>query len=147
MIQLSGEELFHQPQNEIWSRICNDEFLVKCLPQVESVSRDRDGRLVCRVRAGVSFLKGTLKVTLDVYDTQEPCSARIRVHSKGIGSLAVVDSTVELSAVEAATTQLKWQAEVVELGGLLKPVSRDLIGATAQRVIEDGWLKFRAALE
>lgn len=84
-------------------------------------------------------------MSLDVFDQQPPDSLRIRVHSKGIGSSAVVDTAVELSA-DGAGTRMTWTAEIVELGGLLKPVSRSLIEASARKIIADGWRGFRDAL-
>jgi carbon monoxide dehydrogenase subunit G len=84
-------------------------------------------------------------VTLDIFDQQMPNSTRIRVHSKGIGSLAVVEAKVEFSATDDGT-RLDWSAEIQQLGGLLRPVSRDLIAVTAQKVIQDGWVEFRKAL-
>ena len=144
-MQLSGEEHFSQAQSEIWARLTDAEFLAKCLPEVESVQRDAAGLVVCRVRPGVSFLRGTVQVTLDIFDQQMPDSVRIRVHSKGIGSLAIVETAVELSAADTGT-QLTWKAEIKELGGLLKPVSRGLITATSQKVIAAGWIEFRNSL-
>ena len=144
-MQLTGEEHFSQAQSEIWARLTDAEFLAKCLPKVESVQRDASGLLVCRIRPGLSFLRGTLKVTLDIFDQQMPDSVRIRVHSKGIGSLAIVETVVELSAANGGT-QLNWNAEVTELGGLLKPVSQGLIAATARKVITNGWIEFRKGL-
>ena len=144
-MELSGEECFSQAQTEIWARLTDVEFLAKCMPDVESVERDESGLLVCRVRPGLSFLKATLKVTLDIFDEQSPDSVRIRIRSKGIGSSVTVETAVELSAGDTGT-QLNWNAEVKELGGLLQPISRGLIAAAARKVIADGWIAFRNQL-
>ena len=144
MMQLSGEEHFGQKQTEIWARLTDAEFLARCLPGLERVESDESAFLVCRVRPGLSFLKGTIKVTLDAYGRQPPDSLCIRVRSKGIGSSAMVETSVELSA--DGGTRISWSAEIVELGGLLKPVSRSLIQAAAGKIIADGWGGFRDAL-
>ena len=144
MTQLSGEEHFGQEQTEIWARLTDAEFLAGCLPGLERVESDESAFLVCRVRPGLSFLKGAIKVTLDAYGRQPPDSLRIRVRSKGIGSSAMVETSVELSA--DGGTRISWSAEIVELGGLLKPVSRSLIQAAAGKIIADGWGGFRDAL-
>jgi carbon monoxide dehydrogenase subunit G len=145
MFQLSGEEHFSQAQNTVWARLTDVEWLVKCLPDVEDVARDQSGSLVCRVRPGLSFVKGTLKVTLDILDERAPDAVRIRIHSKGIGASALVETAVELSSVDSGT-RLDWSAEVKELGGLLQPVSRDLVAAAARKVIAQGWTEFRNQL-
>ena len=83
---------------------------------------------------------------VDIFESQPPDTVRIRIHSKGIGSLAIVETVATLAEVDSGT-QLSWSAEATELGGLLKPVSRGLISAAAQRVIAAGWSRFHAAIE
>ena len=145
MLRISGEEHFSQSVTEVWACLADDEFLAKCLPQLEKAERDGSGLLVCRVRPGLSFVKGTLKVSLDIRDQQPPDSMRICVNSKGIGASAVVETLVKLAAHDTGT-QLSWNAEVTELGGLLKPVGRSLISAAAHKVISEGWATFRDRL-
>ena len=144
MLQLSGEEQFSQSTTEIWTRLTDAAFLTECMPGLEGTTQLEPGRAVCRVRPGLSFAKGTLKITLEVLQ-QQPDRVQISVQSKGIGSSATVETVVQVSAVEAGT-QLTWDAEVKELGGLLKPVSRGLIAAAARKVIADGWGGFRDRL-
>ncbi len=145
MLQLSGEEHFSRPPAEVWACLADANFLANCLPALESAEQDESGLLVCRVRPGLSFLKGTLKVTLDIRDQQPPKSMRICVTSKGIGSSAVVETSIELSARDTLT-QLNWNAEVTKLGGLLKPIGGSLIAAAANKVIAQGWATFRDRL-
>ncbi|MCH7753101.1 MAG: SRPBCC family protein [Planctomycetes bacterium] len=141
MLQLPGEEHFSQPPAEVWACLADANFLAKCLPGLESTEQDESGLSVCRVRPGLSFFKGTLEVTLDIRDQKPPDSIRICVNSKGIGASAVVETSVELSARDTGT-QLDWNAEVTELGGLLKPIGRSLIAAAAHKVIAQGWSTF-----
>ena len=145
MTQLSGEERFSRPPTEIWSRLNDAEFMAGCMPQLASVERDDSVFLVCRVRPGLAFLKGTIRVSFDAYDRQPPDSLQLRIHSKGIGSSAIVETTVTLTALDTGT-RLAWTADIVELGGLLKPISSGLIEAAAHKVIADGWARFKEAL-
>ena len=146
MLQLTGEEQFSHPQDTIWDRLIDPEFLARTIPDLHSVEEIQPDRLVCKVRPGFSFIKGTLKITINIFAEQPPESARMRIESKGIGSSAVVETVVELSTLDAGT-RLAWSAEVKELGGLLKPVGRTLIGAAAKKVITDGWAGFRNELD
>ncbi|MAV35607.1 MAG: hypothetical protein CMJ59_09120 [Planctomycetaceae bacterium] len=145
MLQLSGEVELTHPPDQVWTSLADPAFLAQCLPQLESVQQDAAGRLMCRVRPGLSFVKGTLKVTLDLRDQQPPDSIRICIHSKGIGASASVETAVALSPCVAGT-QLNWTAEVTQLGGLLKPIGHSLISAAAQKVIAEGWATFKERL-
>ena len=146
MVNLSGEELFSQEPEEVWRRLTDTQFLARVLPGVVDVQRAEPGVLVCRVQPKLAFLKGTLKVSLEMSELAAPTSARMRIHSKAVGSTSVVVAVVELSPTDAGT-HLTWSAEVTELGGLLKLVSRDLIVAAAGRVISDAWAGFRTKLD
>ncbi len=145
MIQLSGEEHFSQELGEIRPRLTDLEFLAKSIPGLLDIERTEPRLLVCRVQPELLFLKGTLKITIEIVDEQSPDFVRTRIHSKGIGSSAVVETEVKLSAAETGT-RLNWSAEVTELGGLLRPVSRGLILAAARKVITEAWVGFRNAL-
>ncbi len=146
MFQLAGEEQFSHLQDTIWDRLIDPEFLARTIPDVHSIEEIQTDRLVCKVRPGFSFIKGTLKITINIFVEQPRESARMRIESKGIGSSAVVETAVELSTSDPGTL-LAWSAEVTELGGLLKPVGRTLIGAAAKKVITDGWAGFRNRLD
>ncbi|MCP4853516.1 MAG: hypothetical protein GY903_03375 [Fuerstiella sp.] len=146
MLQLSGEEQFSQAPEEIWDRVVDPEFLVKIIPGVDHVEQVESDRLVCRVRPGLSFMTGTLKITIDISAEQPQEMVRMHVASKGIGSSAMVETAFHLAADDTGT-KLDWTADVTEVGGLLKPVGRTLIGAAARKVISDAWLGFRNELD
>ncbi|HJP31566.1 MAG: SRPBCC domain-containing protein [Candidatus Latescibacteria bacterium] len=145
MAQLCGELNLPQSPAQIWDRLIDPAFLATCMPQLESVEADDSAFLVCRVRPTLAFLKGTIRVTLSLYDRQPPASLRIRVDSKGIGSTATVETTVCLTALDTGT-RLVWTADIIELGGLLKPIGRSLIDAAASKVIAEGWVSFQQKL-
>ena len=145
MLQITGEEHFSQSPDEVWAGLSNPEFLANSLPGLERTKQDDAGVLHCRVRPGLSFLRGSLNTTIEYLDQQPPTSLRIRIKSKGIGSSATVETTAELAA-EGTGTRMTWAADVIELGGLLKPVGRSLVEAAARKVINDGWREFRNRL-
>ena len=126
MLQVSGKEDFSQLASEIRDCLTDAEFLANCLPDLETAEYDESGSLVCRVRPGLSFVKGTLKVALDIFDERSSDAVRIHVRSKGIGSSALVETAAKLSTIDTGT-RLHWSEEVTELGGLLKPASRGLV--------------------
>jgi len=144
-MQLSGREEFTQSPDVLWPRLTDLSSFARVLPRLEKVERAEPGRLECRVKPGLSFLTGTLRLTFEVIDQAPPRSARMRITGKGVGASVVVETSFQLEAI-AAGTQLDWQSEVTELGGLLKPVSRGLIEAAALKVIADGWEGFRRDL-
>ena len=161
-MQFAGEEVFSQEPEELWRRLTDLSFMARTIPGLESVSRSEPHVLECRVRPGFSFVRGTLDVTMELTEQRPSSAARMQVRAKGIGASLVVETALELTPVETGRpapgdgtgsagtkpgTRLRWTAEVRELGGLLKAVSRGLIEAAAKKVIADAWAGFRRELD
>jgi len=145
MIRFEGDRDFPLAQAEVYARLTDPRFLVQCIPDVESVTRLEADRASLVLRPGFAFVRGTLDVTLQVVDAVPPTSARLLLHSKGIGSSANVEAVLNL-APEGDGTRVHWVAEVKELGGLLKMVPGGLIRGAAQKVIGDAWTAVAAKL-
>lgn len=138
MLVFEGDQDFFQPPDVVWSKLTDPGFLVRCIPDVQSVAREGPDEAVFTLRPGFSFVRGTLQVTLQVVEANKPVSARLRANSKGIGTSSDVEATLSL-APHNGGTRVHWVAEVKELGGLLKAVPQGLIKASAQKVIADIW--------
>src|SRR4051794_30684653 len=138
MLHFEGDKDFPQPPAELWPRLTDARFLVECVPDAEAVSRAEPDVAVCTLRPGFSFVRGTLEVTFQVSDRTPDTSARVLIHSKGIGSSSDVAAALELKPQDGGT-RVHWTADVTQLGGLLKAVPQGLIKASAQKVINDVW--------
>lgn len=157
-LRLEGEEEFPLSRPRLWGHLTDMECLSRSIPDLESVSRSEPGLLVCRVRPGFSFLRGSLEVHFEITDQQAPERAQMRVTSRGIGSSVCVRLEIELIDPAAGgpdadsasgvtgRTRLRWAADIEELGGLLKPVSHDLIRAAAGRLVAQIWSNVRRQL-
>jgi carbon monoxide dehydrogenase subunit G len=86
----------------------------------------------------MSFVRGSLDVTLQIKKIELGKSAQYSVHSRGIGSSSDVEAFLTLKPVENGC-QLHWSVEIKSLGGLLKALPQGLIKASAQKVIGDIW--------
>lgn len=144
-MQLSGTERFAQPPDRLWDRLTDLTGFAGVLPKLERVDHAERTLLECRVKPGLSFLSGTLKLRFEIVEEQPMSSARMRIVGTGIGANVTVETSIQLQP-DGSGTQLDWQSEVQEIGGLLKPVSRSLIEAAARKVIADGWESFRREL-
>src|SRR5437763_14844136 len=92
MLRFEGDKDFPHPPAELWARLTDARFLVQCIPDVDSVSEALPDRATLVLRPGFAFVRGTLDMTLRVVDGVAPTSARLLLHSKGIGSSSDVRS-------------------------------------------------------
>jgi carbon monoxide dehydrogenase subunit G len=145
MLHFEGTKDLPQPAAEVWAKLRDARFLVQCLPGVESVAGAEADRASCTLRPGFAFVRGTLELALEVADVEPGKTARLGLHSKGIGTTSDVEAVYTVEPREGGT-HLTWSADVKELGGLLKAVPQGLIKAAAQKVIGDAWTAVEAKL-
>jgi carbon monoxide dehydrogenase subunit G len=138
MLHFAGEKDFPLPAPALWKSLADARFLVRCIPDVESVSRSEPLEAEFTVRPGFAFVRGTLDTSLRVVDAVTAHTVRFELRSRGIGSHCTTDAALDLVPTEPGT-RVRWTADVRELGGLLKAVPRGLIQASAQKVIADLW--------
>jgi carbon monoxide dehydrogenase subunit G len=145
MLRLEGDRDFALAPEELFKRLSDARFLVECIPDVESVSTQQADRAALVLRPGFSFVRGTLEVNLQIVDAVAPGSARVLLHSKGIGSSSEVEASLTLTAVEGGT-RVHWVVEIKSLGGLLKAVPSGLVRGAAEKVINDAWARVEEKL-
>jgi carbon monoxide dehydrogenase subunit G len=128
-----------------WQKLSDARFLVRCIPDIESVSESEAERAVCTIRPGFAFIRGSLELTLQVTEASPESTMRLLAHTKGIGSSSDVEIALTLTQ-QGPDTRVEWVANVAHLGGLLKAISQGLIKAAAQRVVADVWAHVEARL-
>ena len=134
-LHFEGDKEFTLPPAGLWEKLSDARFLVSCLPDVESVTKSEPRLVVCKIRPGFAFVRGTLELTLSVFEAEAPTSIRLVALTKGIGTTSGVESFLTLTPQDAGT-RLHWVAEIRELGGLLKAVAQGLIRAAAGAILE-----------
>jgi carbon monoxide dehydrogenase subunit G len=138
MISFEGDRELAPSPAEVWSKLSDARFLVACVPDVESISQSQAERAVCTIRPGLSFVRGSLQLTIAVAEAVPENSVRLLLHTKGIGSSSDVEASLTLAPRDSGTS-VHWIAQIQNMGGLLKAVPQGLIKAAAQKVIADVW--------
>lgn len=138
MLRFEGDRDFARPPAEVWAKLTDPQFLVTCIPDVQTVKSTGPDHADLVLRPGFSFVRGTLDVNLKIVDTVAPSSAKVRILGKGIGSSSDVESALAL-APQGDGTRVHWTVEIKELGGLLKMVPAGLIRGAAEKVVNDAW--------
>ena len=144
-LRFEGERRLSLPPDQLWPKLRDAAFLVHCIPDATVQGQLGRDRAQCSVRPGFSFARGSLDVTIQILDAQQPNSVTFALISKGVGSSSEVESALTLTATDAGST-VHWVAEVKSLGGLLKMVPSGLVRGAAQKVIEDVWNGIEKAL-
>lgn len=138
MLPFEGERMFALPPDQVWPKLRDMAFLATSIPDATPKGAATRDRATATVQPGFSFMRGSLEITAEIIDAQEPTTVQYRLTSKGIGSSSVVETALTLLPHEQGT-KVQYRAEVTSLTGLLKMVPAGLIRGAAQKVIEDVW--------
>jgi carbon monoxide dehydrogenase subunit G len=138
MIQFEGDRDFSLPPASLFARLSDARFLVTCIPDVISVAKSEPTEAVCTIRPGFAFVRGTLDLTIQVGEVVPDHSIKLLLKTKGIGNTTTVEAPLTL-VPQGSGTRVHWQAQVTEMGGLLKMVPQGLVRGAAQKVIADAW--------
>jgi uncharacterized protein len=145
-MQFEGDQEFTLPPKDVFAKLSDARFLVECIPGRESVTRADQREAVCTQRPGFAFVRGTLELTIKVEEATPDSTIKYVQLGKGIGSSSNVETLVTLTPT-ATGTHVHWQAEVKEMGGLLKMVPGGLIRGAAQKTIADVWREIEKRLQ
>lgn len=138
VIQINGDKSFAVLPDRLYPELADLTRLVQSLPDVKAVKQVSETEAQIIVAPGLSFIKGELDTTITRTAATPPTLASLSIASKGIGTTVKVEASFTLTPSDTGT-DMTWQAQVLELGGLLKLVPTSLLKGAAQKVI-DGWL-------
>lgn len=144
-LTFGGEERFDVPAEKVFALLTDLDQLAKNIPDLTSAERSGERTLNCVVRPGFSFLRGTLKLAIELDELEPPNHARMLIRAAGIGVQMLVESSLKI-ADEGTGARLNWEARVSELKGLVASVSPALIRGAADQVIRNSWSKIREQL-
>jgi carbon monoxide dehydrogenase subunit G len=138
MLQFGGERELKQPPEKVWEKLRDARFLVSCVPDVQTVTSAERDVAVCRIKPALSFLMGSLDLTMRIIESVPHSLIRIEQTTKGIGNSSTVETKMDLTPLPEGT-KLVWSAEVKQMGGLLKALPEGLLKGAADKIIGDAW--------
>lgn len=144
-LTFGGEEHFDAPATKVFALLTDLDQFAQNIPDLVSAERASDRLLHCVVKPGFSFLRGTMKLAIEMDELDEPSHAKMRIRASGIGVQMLVESSLQI-AEEAAGSRLNWEARVAELKGLVATVSPSLVRGAAEQIIRNSWSQIRAQL-
>ncbi len=144
-IEFGGEETFAAPPEKLYGLLTDLDAMAATIPDLESSEKVDDNTLKCVVRPGFSFLRGKMKLSISLGETNPPEHAGMNVTASGIGVGMDVVSQLDISP-EGAGSRLTWSARVDNRKGLISAVSPTLIKGAADQVIRHAWQQVRKQL-
>lgn len=139
MLHFEGKQNLSSDPEVCWGKLSDPRFLGQCIPNLESMTQCAPDQVQFKVRPGVSFVRGTLDITIKVEKPEPGKTVRYYIQSRAIGSSSDAEAILIMEPATSGT-RLRWTVDIKTLNGLLKAVPPGLIKASAQKVITDLWL-------
>jgi carbon monoxide dehydrogenase subunit G len=144
----NGVEILDASPQRVHDFLINLEVLVKIVPGLVKSERVDESTVKTVIRPGFSFIRTNLKQDFTLVEHVPHEKVVIDVHAKGIGTAFSVKSTMDLSSHEDGnSTKLEWEAEIMQMTGLVAALGTTIIRAAADQVIKQGFEAMRTTIE
>ena len=143
MPDLTGEETLQQSREELWRRLFDFDYVARMLPGLESVTSIGGDRMVCCVRpVDLPIPLGSVDLTIERSDMDEPESLVMSVVGRAVGSSATVVTRIHLSEIPGGTN-VSWETSIEHVTGLLRIARAEGFRGVVEQVIDSVRLNVR----
>lgn len=145
-MNLTGEQLLPVTQAQAWAALNDTAMLQAAVPGCESITPAGDNGYEVLMAVAIGPVKARFKGRLQLSDLDPPHSYRIAFEgSGGAAGHGKGQAAVSLQALDAQQTRLAYEVSA-SVGGKLAQVGSRLVDLAAQKLAEDFFARFRAAL-
>ena len=129
-IKFAGEFEVKKKPEQVYDFLTDPNKFAPLLPEFQSVTVQDPTHFTVKVNVGISYIKGTADVKLELAEGQRPQRAQYKGQGKMAGGNVTVIAGFDLASVESGT-KVNWQGEAQVFGrltsvagGLLEPLGK-----------------------
>jgi uncharacterized protein len=141
-MELKGEQRINVPQRQVWQALNDPEILKRCIPQCESVQKvsEREFRVV--MMAAIGPVRARFVAKLEYTKVEAPDSCSMVFEGQG-GTAGFGKGEAQLVLIpDTDATVLNYQVSA-QIGGKLAQIGSRLVDATARKMADDFFTKFK----
>ena len=141
-MEMKGEYRIPAEKTLVWAALNDPEVLKECIPGCESLEKTSEYSMAATVRAKVGPVSAKFNGEVHLEDLDPPNSYTIRGEGKG-GAAGFARGEARVSLAEdGAETVLSYVVDA-KVGGKLAQIGSRLIDATAKKMADDFFGRFR----
>jgi carbon monoxide dehydrogenase subunit G len=145
-MNLTGQQTLPVSQAQAWAALNDTAMLQAALPGCEAITPAGDNAFDVLMAVSIGPVKARFKGRLQLADLDPPNGYRLSFEgSGGAAGHGKGQAIVALQALSPHETQLSYDA-TASVGGKLAQLGSRLVDAAAQKLAEDFFGRFRAAL-
>jgi len=143
-MEMKGEYRIPATKAQVWAALNDPEVLKACIPGCESLEKGADNRMTATVRAKVGPVSARFAGEVTLEDLDPPNSYTIRGEGKG-GAAGFARGEARVSLAEDGAETVLGYTVNANVGGKLAQIGSRLIDATAKKMADDFFGRFREA--
>lgn len=132
-MKTTGENKLLATPQEIWPLLTEAEQLKHIIPGCQSIIETGEDLFTAVVSLGISVVRGTYKLEIQLAEQQFPNKLTLGIHGTGSTGFLELRMTVELRATGEKETLLMWDSDA-QVGGLLMNIGNRMLGSVANHV-------------
>ncbi|MDR7271112.1 carbon monoxide dehydrogenase subunit G [Pelomonas saccharophila] len=145
-MQITGQQTLPVSQVQAWAALNDTTMLQAAVPGCEAITPAGDNAFDVLMAVSIGPVKAKFKGRLQLSELTPPQSYRLGFEgSGGAAGHGKGQALVQLQAVAAQETVLSYDV-TASVGGKLAQIGSRLVDAAAQKLAEDFFARFRAAL-
>lgn len=145
-MNLTGQQVLPVTQAEAWAALNDTAMLQAAVPGCEAITPTGEHSFDVQMAVSIGPVKAKFKGKLQLSDLTPPQSYRLSFEgSGGAAGHGKGSAEVTLQALAPRETQLAYTV-TASVGGKLAQIGSRLVDAAAQKLAEDFFARFRAAL-
>lgn len=145
-MHLEGHFTVAAPQSGVYAFLTDPAKVGRHMPDVTDVVIDDADHFTAIARVGVSHIKGTMVVKLQIRDRQPPVSTTVVGKGSGLASVVDMVTSFMLQPGEGGATVVRWRADVTISGTLAAFGPQGLLDRIARKNIDTFIEGIRAGL-
>lgn len=134
------------PRERVWAFLTDPLQITTCAPDVQSLEVADPTHFKVVVRAGVGPIRSTFGLSVEFTELEVPERAAVLARGQAPGSAVEMRSAMELAAVDAGRTSMRWSSDVV-VSGMIASVGARLMQGTADKLTQQVFACIKEKLE
>ena len=144
-MEFGGSEYMHASKVEVFNFITDAKHFSSGIPDIQSIRMAGPDKFSVTARLGISAIRSTFDIDFESIERKESNHVKLLGHGMGGGSALDLEITIDLQE-QGSDTVLKWTT-VVRVSGTLAVLGQRVLGAVADRFVNEVFARIRAGLE
>ena len=135
-MHLEGQFTVPAAQPDVYAFLTDPSKVSRHMPDVKDVVIDDADHFTVTARVGVSHIKGTLVIKLEIRDRVPPVSTTVVGRGSGLASVVDMVTSFTLASAESGVTVVDWRGDVTISGKLAAFGPQGLLDRIARKNID-----------